>query len=454
MSRLFNIKNFGCRATQADGAGIAADLAARGLRRTEDHTAADVVVLNTCTVTAEADRDARQTIRRIHRENPGAEVLVTGCYAQRSPQEVSTIQGVKWVVGNSHKHEIGEMIAPQLVQIGRMPQQRHAYHGEIVAGTTLVGDVAELRTVPSMPAGDPLGRSRPNVKVQDGCSNRCAFCVIPSVRGRSRSATAQAVVREVRALEEQFPEIVLTGINLGRWGRDLDGRPRFVELLREILSKTAVRRIRLSSVEPMDWSEDLIEFMATSDRIAKHVHIPLQSGSDAVLRRMRRKYRVRHYESRLSLVRRRMPLAAIGADVMVGFPGETDDEFELTRQFVERMPFTYLHVFSYSSREGTEAAAMDAQVPKSVKRERNRVLREVIDRKNLEFRRNLVGSTVSAVTLASGEGTQRALSENFVEIHLNSEESEPGRLTRVRIESVEAGRTVGSNVGPTAMPVS
>ena len=357
------------------------------------------------------------------------------------------------MVGNSHKHEIGEMIAPRLVQIDGALQQRHAYHGEIVAGTTLVGDVAELRTVPSMPVGDPLGRSRPNVKVQDGCGNRCAFCVIPSVRGRSRSATAEAVVREIRALEHQFPEIVLTGINLGRWGRDLDGRPRFVELLREILAKTAVRRIRLSSVEPMDWSEDLIEYMATSERIAKHVHIPLQSGSDAVLRRMRRKYRVRHYESRLALVRDRMPLAAIGADVMVGFPGETDDEFEQTRAFVERMPFTYLHVFSYSSREGTEAAEMDAQVPKSVKRERNRVLRQLIDRKNLEFRRNLVGSTVSAVTLAAGDGTSRALSENFVEVQLKSGKTEPGVLTRVRIESVEAGRTVGSTVGHAAMPV-
>lgn len=453
MSRLFNIKNFGCRATQADGAGIAADLAARGLHRTEDPTVADVVVLNTCTVTAEADRDARQTIRRIHRENPGAEVLVTGCYAQRSPQEVSALQGVKWVVGNSHKHEIGELIAPRLVQIDGALPQKHAYHGEIVAGSTLVGDVANLRTVPSMPVGDPLGRSRPNVKVQDGCDNRCAFCVIPSVRGRSRSATAEAVIREILALEDRFPEIVLTGINLGRWGRDLDGRPRLVKLLREILAETSVRRVRLSSVEPMDWSEDLIELMATSERIAKHVHIPLQSGSDAVLRRMRRRYRVRHYESRLALVRRRMPLAAIGADVMVGFPGETDEEFEHTREFVNRMPFTYLHVFSYSSRDGTEAAGMSAQVPKSVKRVRSRVLRELIDRKNLEFRRNLLGNTVSAVTLAAGDGAPRALSENFVEIHLNSGEAEPSALTRVRIESVEAGRTFGSNVGLAPMPV-
>ena len=189
------------------------------------------------------------------------------------------------------------------------------------------------------------------------------------------------------------------------------------------------------------------------NRIAKHVHIPLQSWSDAVLRRMRRKYRVRHYESRLALVRHRMPLAAVGADVMVGFPGETDDEFEQTKAFVERMPFTYLQVFSYSSRKGTEAADMAAQVPKSVKRERNRVLRELIDHKNLEFRRNLLGTTVSAVTLAAGEGTPQALSEKFVEIHLDSEETEPGLLTRVRIESVDAGRTVGSSVGHAAMPV-
>ncbi|MCY4188490.1 MAG: radical SAM protein, partial [Bryobacterales bacterium] len=184
-----------------------------------------------------------------------------------------------------------------------------------------------------------------------------------------------------------------------------------------------------------------------SGRIAEHVHMPLQSGADSVLRRMRRRYRVRHYEGRLLLARRRMPAAAIGADVMVGFPGETDAEFEDTRAFVERMPFTYLHVFSYSSRQGTEAAGMGAQVPRAVKRERSRVLRELIDRKNLAFRKELVGSTVSAVTLAGSEGGARALSENFVEIHLDEKETEPGLLTQVRIRVVEGGRTLGSTAG-------
>ncbi|MCY4534489.1 MAG: MiaB/RimO family radical SAM methylthiotransferase, partial [Bryobacterales bacterium] len=285
------------------------------------------------------------------------------------------------------------------------------------------------------------------------CSNRCTFCVIPSVRGQSRSASADAVIREIRSLEMRYPEIVLTGINLGRWGRDLEGRPRFVELLREILAETSVRRIRLSSIEPMDWSETLIELMASSERIAKHVHIPLQSGSDSVLRRMRRRYRVRHYESRVALARHWMPFAAIGADVMVGFPGESDAEFEDTRAFVERMPFTYLHVFSYSSRAGTEAAGMSVQVPKSVKRERNRILRQLIDRKNLEFRRSLVGRTVTAVTLAAGRDGLRALSENFVEIDLSAADAQPGLLTEVRIESADAGRTVGACLGQPAKAI-
>ena len=251
--RSFSIKNFGCRATQADGAGIAAGLARRGLHRIDNHSEAEIVVVNTCTVTSEADRDARKAIRRVHRENPEAEILVTGCYAQRSPDELSALGGVKWVVGNSHKHEIARVVAPRLVQISGSHRSTLSYHGEIDAGGSLVGDIMSQRTLQGSLTGDPLGRSRPNVKVQDGCDNRCSFCIIPSVRGRSRSAPAKTVIREVRSLEGQFAEVVLTGINLGRWGRDLAGRPRFAQLLERLLAETAIQRIRLSSVEPMDW---------------------------------------------------------------------------------------------------------------------------------------------------------------------------------------------------------
>lgn len=442
--RSFSIKNFGCRATQADGAGIAADLSGRGLHPEGDPRTADVVVVNTCTVTSEADRDARQSIRRIHRENPDADILVTGCYAQRAPQELASLAGVRWVVGNSHKHAIGQVLAPRLVQIDEATTGSVSYHGEIEAGGTLVGEISLHSTLHSMPIGDPLGRTRPNVKVQDGCDNQCSFCIIPSVRGRSRSAAVDTVIEEVRSLQKAYPEVVLTGINLGRWGRDLRGRPRLPDLIQALLDETSIRRIRLSSVEPMDWSDRLVKQMATSPRIAKHVHMPLQSGSDAVLRRMRRRYRVRHYERRIMLTRQAMPLAAIGADVMVGFPGETAEEFEQTRTFIERMPFTYLHVFSYSSRSGTEAAGHERQVPKAVKRERNRVLRELIDRKNAAFRRGLVGTSVSAVTLASGGNRSKALSDNFIEVDVSGAPTKPGSLRSVRIEGVEGKRTVAT----------
>lgn len=444
MPRTFNIANFGCRASQSDGAGIAADLARRGLQRTSEASVADVVVVNTCTVTAEADRDARQTIRRVHRDNPSAEIVVTGCYAQRKPDDLAALGGVTWVVGNSHKHAIGDLVQPKLVQIESSGPQSITYHGGIEAGGILVGSIDSETNPAALPAGDALGRSRPNVKVQDGCHNRCSFCIIPSVRGGSRSIPADAVVRHVRHLEGSFPEIVLTGINLGRWGRDLEGRPRFTRLLEHLLDRTSVPRFRLSSVEPMDWSDDLIRLMSDSSRIAKHMHIPLQSGADTILRRMRRRYRSRHYESRVVSGRQLMPHAAIGADVMVGFPGETDEDFESTRSFVERMPFTYLHVFPYSIREGTEAASMDGQVPRAVKRERGRVLRDLIDGKNLAFRQCLVHKTLSAVTLSSGGPTARALTDNFVEVELPEVSIPSGSLVDVRVEAVEGRRTIGT----------
>jgi threonylcarbamoyladenosine tRNA methylthiotransferase MtaB len=453
----FFVQNFGCRATQADGASLSADLARRGLAPAGDAARADVVILNTCTVTSEADQDARQAIRRIHRENPQAEILVTGCYAQRSPEQLSRIPGVKWVVGNSHKTLIGEILAPPhtaagvpdtsgaLVQIRALPQHdRLAYHGEIAAGGTLVGEFsaqAGFFAEPVVEAG--LDRTRPNLKIQDGCSNRCTFCIIPSVRGPSRSAPAARVIEQIGDLAGRYVEVVITGINLGRWGRDLPGRPRLADLLRRLLAETSVRRLRLSSVEPMDWTNDLLDMMAASERIAKHVHIPLQSGSDAVLRAMHRRYRARHYAGRLERARAAMPWAAIGADVMVGFPAETDGDFEATRSFVERMPFTYLHVFSYSQREGTPAAAMGGQIPKAVQKHRNRVLRELVAEKNLRFRRSLLGRQFSAVALDRNEGARSvALTDNYLHVEIDGPAIEPGESVRVELVGAAAGKTL------------
>jgi threonylcarbamoyladenosine tRNA methylthiotransferase MtaB len=409
---------------------------------------ADIVVLNTCTVTAAADHDARAAIRKVHRENPGARILVTGCYAQRAPQEISGLPGVTWVVGNSHKH-----LVPDLVTGGGgsfVPLERVALSSPAF---TLTGDIfahTELIAAPVF-AGDGIaGRTRPNLKVQDGCNNRCSFCIIPSVRGQSRSMKLERVIVEANALVHAgYREIVLSGINLGQWGRDLESscepssdtnstskfsgsssKLRFVQLLRALLEHTDVQKIRISSVEPMDWTDDLISVVTSSPRICKHAHVPLQSGSDRILRRMHRRYRPWHYAEKIRKIREAMPDAAIGADVMVGFPGETDELFEGSRSFIEHLPFTYLHVFTYSSRPGTPSAAMPDQVPVNVARERNRILRELAAEKNLAFRKNFIGRSLNAISLHNAvDGWTEALSDNYLQVRIAGQHAANQMLT-------------------------
>jgi threonylcarbamoyladenosine tRNA methylthiotransferase MtaB len=419
----FFVQNFGCRATQADGAALESLLAAKGLEAAGERSQADLVVLNTCTVTASADEDVRHAIRRVHRENPGARILVTGCYAQRAPAELASLPGVEWVVGNSHKSEIANLVT--------VPEEDSPYHGNIH-----VGDIFAQRDFLSAPVEDAAGdRTRPNLKIQDGCNNRCSFCIIPFVRGCSRSAPAGEVVKQVRALAARYREIVLSGINLGRWGREPGSRMRLADLLRLLLTETDAARLRLSSVEPMDFSDDLLGLMAESPRLAAHVHAPLQTGSDRILRRMHRKYRPQHYAGRILKARALMPDAAIGADVMVGFPGETDADFEESRSFIASLPFTYLHVFTYSERPDTPAASEPNRVPLPVRKERNRVLRELAAAKNLAFRQSMVGKTLSAVTLHEPGA---ALTENYLKVELA--QPRPGnRLVDLRIGGVVGG---------------
>jgi threonylcarbamoyladenosine tRNA methylthiotransferase MtaB len=438
----FFVQSFGCRATQADGAALERQLSTEGLAQAHSAREADVVVLNTCTVTATADQDARASIRRIYRENPAAKIMVTGCYAQRAPEEIAALPGVTWVVGNSHKHRVAKIaagdFAPQVqesVLSERQPDQdllgHRSQHNFVsleafslsAPAFTLVGDIfahTELIAAPVF-AGDSIAeKTRPNLKVQDGCDNRCSFCIIPSVRGQSRSMQLDRVIAEANALVTTgYREVVLSGINLGRWGRDFQPQQKFEQLVRALLEHTGIEKIRISSVEPMDWSDDLIALVAGSARIAKHAHVPLQSGSDRILRKMHRKYRPWHYAEKIRKIREAMPDAAIGADVMVGFPGETDELFEESRSFIEHLPFTYLHVFTYSSRPGTPSAAMPDQVPVHVARERNRMLREMAAEKNLAFRKSFVGRSLEVITLqAGGDGWTEALSDNFLKVRV------------------------------------
>src|SRR5712691_6549593 len=456
----FHIEHFGCRATQADAAAIERQLLERGFLASGGAAHADVDVMNTCMVTASADMRARQTIRAIHRENPAARIVVTGCYAQRAPEELAGLEGVVWVVGNSHKPEIPRLIDHMAAQSSgwSIAEQGFASEGQeprVSAGFVpleqidaasrggirdgngadpmslarapakiLTGNIFEQSGVLVGPIlGGEGGHTRPVLKIQDGCNNRCAYCVIPFVRGRSRSLPPAQVVEEIRRLSAAgYREVVLSGINLGSYGRDLNPRVEFGELLRRVLEETSLERLRISSIEPMDVTEDLIALFASTDRIAQHFHIPLQSGSDRILAAMHRWYRAEHYARRVQLIRERLPHAAIGADVIAGFPGETEDEHTATLAFIESLPFTYLHVFSYSKRPGTKAAALTNEIPSAIIKGRARELRSLGEKKAAAFRQSQIGRTLRVLTLRSDRqgpsGATPALSTNYLKVRV------------------------------------
>ncbi len=516
----YHVENFGCRATQADGSAIERQFARRGLAPASANRA-DLVILNTCTVTNSADQDARAAIRRVQRQNPLAKIIVTGCYAQRAGAEIAALPGVTAVIGNSHKHRLAEIVLPGVgaefsADLGADSQSERATSaGEREgrdfsrvmnsecgpasaaegsqfiplmsltadsqrakrAARLFVSDIfahTELLAAPVFESADLTenARTRPNLKVQDGCDNRCSFCVIPSVRGHSRSLPLQKIIDEVNSLVEAgYRELVISGINLGRWGRENGFQlsasaveigaetnvrkpageyrePNFESLLRAILAETNLEKLRISSVEPMDWSDELIDLVAFSPRIAKHAHVPLQSGDDKVLRRMHRKYRPWHYREKIEKIHAAMPIAAIGADVMTGFPGETDAEFESTRRLIADLPFTYLHVFTYSARPGTPAAAMPNQVPQQIARERNKILRDLASQKKQAFMQSFVGGQLQAITLSAAPsdsegGFTEALTDNYQKLLVKGRH-DPNRWITANIEAIEDGAFLAS----------
>jgi len=451
----FYIEQFGCRATQADGAAIERQLLDRGCTLASSPNAADVVVLNTCTVTGAADAQARDAIRKLHAKNPRTHIIVTGCYAQRAPEELAILPGVTYVVGNSHKPQIPNLVANSHSPSGPSFVPVHTLAGFASVGaqyippqlaskpTTsgldfssasnrtprpapiLTGDIFDQHDVLVAPVlGGESNHTRPTLKIQDGCNNRCAFCVIPFVRGKSRSLPPERILDEIRQLSESgHKEIVLSGINLGAWGRDLSPRRDFPDLLRQILDETSVTRLRLSSIEPLDVTRDLVALFAFSPRLADHFHMPLQSASDKILAAMHRWYRSEHYARRIDFIHEQLPHAAIGADVIAGFPGETEDDHATTMNFIESRPFTYLHVFSYSVRPGTRAATLPNQVPGATIKRRARELRALSERKSVAFRRSQAGRNLSFLTLRHSDSTQSsewtpALSSNFLKLRL------------------------------------
>ncbi len=411
------VVNLGCKVSQYDGEAVAAELEARGHVRVKAVEDADVVVVNTCTVTNRADSDARKLIRKIHRANPSARVVVTGCLAQRAPEAVARLNGVDLVVGNTGKAGL-----PSLLERGA--------RGALVSGefpsspfTALIG-------------GPRPGKSRAFLKIQEGCEQHCTYCIVPSVRGPERSLEPGRVAAEVeRLVALGYPEVVLCGVHLGSWGHDL-GRS-LAELVMVLDGLPGRFRIRFSSIEPWGVDEELLEALAGSRRVAPHLHLPLQSGCNATLERMGRPYTTEGFADLLARVRRHLPGVTVGTDLIVGFPGEDEKEFEATMEFLRAQPIDLAHVFPYSPREGTPAALQEAP-PQRVARARLRRVQELFARRRVEWLHRHVDRRLEVVTLGAGEGFTRALAETYAPVRVEGE-LPPASLVEVRVVGVNGG---------------
>ena len=407
----YAVVTFGCRVNQADSVDIERQLRAAGGRPAPPGEA-ELVVVNTCSVTATADHGARQTIRRIARTNPGARIVATGCYASRDGAAVAALPGVSDIVDNRDK----ERLAARLKLAAERTTAERFGGGEGACGDAIRPGTA--------------GRTGYTLRVQTGCDQTCAYCIIPSTRGAGRSVPPERVAAELDAVAAAgFREAAVTGVHLGSYGRDLEPRSSLIELLRMLDAHPSALLFRLSSLEPMDCGPEIIDLVASSGRFAPHFHLPLQHASDAVLRLMRRPYTSGYYRRLVSDVRERLPDAAIGSDMIVGFPGETDADADANLAYLRGSPLTYLHVFPYSDRPGTDATRMRGKVPGPVIRERGRALRSAGAELAAAFRASQLGKVRSGLTT---EGGSVVVTDNYLKVRV-PEGLPDNRRVRVRI---------------------
>lgn len=396
----YAVVTFGCRVNQADSLVIEDGLRSRGAVPSAPEEA-DVVIVNTCSVTASADQAARQTVRRIARMNPGVRVVVTGCYATRQPDEVAALPNVIRVVGNAGKEEVAGMFGD----------------GDGPCGHSLAPGAA--------------GRTALTVRVQTGCDEACSYCIIPRTRGTGRSRPLAAVVADIgRAVDAGYKEIAITGVHLGSYGRDLDDGSSLAALVRMLGDWKDDVLFRISSLEPMDCTPEIVDMVAASARLAPHFHLPLQHGSDAMLRAMRRPYSSAHYCGLIERIRMTMPHAAIGSDIIVGFPGETEAHFDDMCRLLEELPLTHLHVFPYSDRPGTDASRLFPKVDGRAVRERGRAVREIGERMARRFKASQAGRTLRALTVDDG---QSVVTGNYLKLRLDARKTR-NEWVDVRVE--------------------
>ena len=422
------VYTLGCRLNQSESSIMEKGLEKRGYRLTDFKDSSDLVIINTCTVTAKADADCRNVIRNYSKRNPEAFVAVVGCYSQMGYKALSAIPGIDLIMGNQDKLEVLDY-----VQLGKN-EKPLIIHDKIKRDDFTIENI-----------GQSDSKTRANLKVQDGCDFMCTFCIIPFARGRARSRNMENLVEEAQQLAEQgFKEIILTGVNIGTYDNQGYSVVDIVEKLNEI---EGVERIRISSIEPTTIDEKLFEYMADPEHaLVPYLHIPLQAGSDKVLEAMRRKYTIKEYSDFINLAAERVPDLCIGTDVMVGMPGEGDDEFQETADFLINSPVNYFHVFTFSEREGTPAVRMDEKNEKSVKKRRNAVLRKISERKRDEFYQQYVGRELDVLFEQHSEGFWSGYTENYIRVAVNTGSNLENKIMRVKLTEVAADFVIGELV--------
>jgi threonylcarbamoyladenosine tRNA methylthiotransferase MtaB len=399
----YSIITFGCRVNQADSFQIARDLRARGAVEAAPQDA-ELVVVNSCSVTAAADQGVRQTIRRIVRDNPGVRVVVTGCYATRRPDEISELPNVAHIVSNDEKDDLVERLAPS-IGVPRLEETTAVRYGN---GDGPCGDTLSPGAV---------GRTALTLRVQTGCDEKCSYCIIPTTRGTGRSRPVAAIARQIEnAVASGYREIAIAGVHLGSYGRDLHDSTSLTTLVRLLAAWDADVLFRISSLEPMDCTPEIIDLVASSPRLAPHFHLPLQHGADEILRTMRRPYTTLAYANLVAKIHGRLPHASIGSDLIVGFPGESSAHFAETEGLLRDLPLTHLHVFPYSDRPGTDAALLAGRVGGAVIRDRGRRLRDLGHEMATRFRQSQQGTIRRALTVDDGWS---AVTDNYLKVRLD-----------------------------------
>jgi threonylcarbamoyladenosine tRNA methylthiotransferase MtaB len=424
--RTVHVTTLGCKVNQYESESVLAELQGLGWEIVDESKPADVCIINTCTVTQKASMQSRQAIRRAIRENPGAIIVATGCYAQSEPMELKKIQGLDYIIANSDKHQIAQIVTDTKKNI-------RAAAGPVM----LHHDIRLNQCFHTIGAPVFASRTRPFIKIQDGCDNFCSYCIVPYTRGPSRSLPMDAVIDEILNLpSDKTHEIVLTGIHLGRYGLDFSPPSSLLLLLKQIQGTNRVGRIRLSSIESVEFTDELLEFAATSGQICPHFHIPLQSGDPDILKKMNRPYHPESFSDLTRKIHTAIGDVSIGVDVMVGFPGETDAAFHNTFQLIEKLPITYVHAFPFSPRPGTPASSLPGQVDHDViKERRNKLIALGVKKKNA-FYHQVIGKTLEVMVenkRDNATGLLTGVSGNYVRVLIDGGDQLKNRLVPCRI---------------------